>query len=115
MHLAWHATLSQVQEVLAAKAERLGNPWNAERVRKAIWSRAMHSRFGLDPPNERTSSSENRRGACPSRKERTAGRHDAGTRAEEGKRLRGRRKSSTAGGINEGGDGNVAKRRKSRR
>lgn len=37
----------QVQETLEEKAVSLGNPWDAERVRKALWSQAMHSRFGL--------------------------------------------------------------------
>lgn len=38
---------SQVQEALDDKAKSLGSPWDAERVRKALWSCAMHSRFGL--------------------------------------------------------------------
>ncbi|CAM9891719.1 unnamed protein product [Laminaria digitata] len=37
----------QVQETLEEKAVCLGSPWDAERVRKALWSQAMHSRFGL--------------------------------------------------------------------
>lgn len=38
----------QVQETLDGKAMRLGKRWDAERVRRALWSRAMHSRFNLE-------------------------------------------------------------------
>lgn len=42
--------LPQVHEALNQKAASLGTPWDAERVRKAIWSCAMHSRFGIPVP-----------------------------------------------------------------
>ncbi|CAM9563595.1 unnamed protein product [Ectocarpus fasciculatus] len=40
----------EVHEALDQKAASLGTPWNAERVRKALWSSAMHSRFGMTVP-----------------------------------------------------------------
>ncbi|CAB1118238.1 unnamed protein product [Ectocarpus sp. CCAP 1310/34] len=40
----------EVHEALDQKAASLGTPWDAERVRKAIWSCAMHSRFGMTVP-----------------------------------------------------------------
>ncbi|CAN0340507.1 unnamed protein product, partial [Pylaiella littoralis] len=43
-------TYLQVHDALAEKAKTLGTPWDAERVRKALWSRAMHARFDLPLP-----------------------------------------------------------------
>eukprot|EP00903_Cladosiphon_okamuranus_P018270 g16807.t1 len=40
----------EVHEALDAKASSLGAPWDAERCRKALWSRAMHSRFQMTVP-----------------------------------------------------------------
>ncbi|CAM9519030.1 unnamed protein product, partial [Hapterophycus canaliculatus] len=40
----------EVHETLDAKASSLGAQWDAERVRKALWSRAMHSRFSMAVP-----------------------------------------------------------------
>eukprot|EP00752_Nemacystus_decipiens_P008466 g7566.t1 len=40
----------EVHEALDAKAARLGDPWDAERCRKALWSRAIHSRFQMAVP-----------------------------------------------------------------
>ncbi|CAM9178513.1 unnamed protein product [Ectocarpus sp. 4 AP-2014] len=40
----------EVHEALNQKAASLGTSWDAERVRKAIWSCAMHSRFGMTVP-----------------------------------------------------------------
>ncbi|CBJ32028.1 conserved unknown protein [Ectocarpus siliculosus] len=40
----------EVHEALDQKAVSLGTPWDAERVRKALWSCAMHSRFGMTVP-----------------------------------------------------------------
>ncbi|CAM9428977.1 unnamed protein product, partial [Scytosiphon promiscuus] len=40
----------EVREALDAKATSLGAGWDAERVRKALWSRTIHSRFAMEVP-----------------------------------------------------------------
>lgn len=96
----------QVQETLEEKAVSLGNPWDAEGVRKALWSQAMHSRFGLvvtPCPGAGTS--------CP----RGEGSSASGEDVDGGERKRGesrKRCDAAGGGGNKKSD---EKRHRSRR
>lgn len=112
-------TLLQVHQALDAKAARLGAPWDAERVRKALWSRAMHSRFQMTvppienlPPRAATSSSSSSAAASQGSPPPSAdGKASAGgSGADDSDRAK-----KTARGGGGGGGGGGAKRHKSGR
>eukprot|EP00904_Undaria_pinnatifida_P002693 jgi/Undpi1/12424/HiC_scaffold_5.g02096.m1 len=95
----------QVQEKLEEKAVSLGSPWDAERVRKALWSQAMHSRFGLvvmPSPGAGTPSSRGER-ASANRDD------DEGGGSKKGKSRKSRDADAVSGAKND------EKRHKSRR
>lgn len=67
-----HAREPQVQETLTLKASQLGRAWDAERVRKALWSSAMRFRFTLfagedAPATKSNSTTVGRRGSASSK------------------------------------------------
>lgn len=102
----------QVAESLDSKAGSLGTPWDAERVRKALWSRAMHSRFDLTvTPTSPGVSTGNRKAAIPS--DASVGVRDGSEGKGVGKGKKGRTSSAGENGENKQSGG--AKRRKSSR